>query len=527
MDRRLSLCMIVRDEEELLPSFLEHARGLWDELVAVDTGSRDRTREILAAAGARVVSRPWEGHFAAARNASLEVAKGGWILVLDADEMVSPAFVSSARFLLASAEAGAATLTLRNHLPHGHHKDARLLRLFHRHPSIRFRHAIHEDASEGVSAYLEKTARKLAHLEGVVDHLGYVRSRAAAKDKKARDVALLEKCLADDPLDLYSHYKRLEQARFWGDRALWQRAALAAQGALRSAPERVASAHFGGELVALVSDGLHRGSPIAALGLLDAWEGRLVPSAAFYLRRGEVREQAGRPDLAASDFERCRALADRAADPQLAAVRPALALMRLALARGDLETALALTEEALAVAPRDPEALLAAVALRRARGGSAGVRAFAEAHARANGETVELDEAVGEEALLAGDLPSALPALGRAAGDPPRGRAGLGLALARLAEGEVEGARALARALAPSLPEAALLVLLCDLCEGSASDLSIDLERDEAERALRRMAAALSRSARPEVRVRLAGASQAVAQEFPWLPASLSGRPRP
>ena len=527
MGPRLSLCMIVRDEEELLPSFLEHACGLWDEIVAVDTGSRDRTPEILAAAGARVVPKPWEGHFAAARNASLEAARGEWILVLDADEMVSPPFVASARSLLADGGAGAATLTLRNHLPHGHHRDARLLRLFRRHPSIRFRHAIHEDASEAVGAYLAKRGERLAHLEGVVDHLGYVRSRAAAKDKKARDVALLEKCLADDPLDLYAHHKRLEQARFWGDRTLWQRAAVAAQAALRLAPERVASAHFGGELVALVADGLHRGSTIAALGLLDAWEGRLVPSAAFYLRRGELREQSGRPDLAASDFERCRVLADRSRDPQLAAVRPTLALMRLALARGDLDTALGLTDEALAVAPRDPEALLAAVALRRARGGSEAVRAFASEHERANGETVELDEAVGEEALLAGDLASAVPALTRAAGDPPQGRAGLGLALARLAQGEVAQAREIAHRLARSLPEAGLVELLCDLCEGRASDLAIDLERDEAERALRHMAAALSRSAGPEVRARIAGASQAVAGEFPWLPISLGARPRP
>ncbi len=100
MADRLSLCMILRDEEELLPRFLEHARGLWDELVAVDTGSTDRTPRLLAEAGAKVLHRPWTGDFSAARNASLEAATGEWALVLDADELVSPGLVATAHNML-------------------------------------------------------------------------------------------------------------------------------------------------------------------------------------------------------------------------------------------------------------------------------------------------------------------------------------------------------------------------------------------------------------------------------------------
>jgi len=49
---RLSLCMIVKDEAEMLPGFLERVRSLWDELVAVDTGSTDNSVALLEAAGA-------------------------------------------------------------------------------------------------------------------------------------------------------------------------------------------------------------------------------------------------------------------------------------------------------------------------------------------------------------------------------------------------------------------------------------------------------------------------------------------
>ena len=51
-------------------------------------------------------------------------------------------------------------------------------------------------AGEGVRAYLGRTGQRQVHLDGWVDHLGYVRARAAARDKKARDVRLLEQALA-------------------------------------------------------------------------------------------------------------------------------------------------------------------------------------------------------------------------------------------------------------------------------------------------------------------------------------------
>lgn len=82
----LSLCLIVRDEEEQLPACLEAAAPAADEIVVVDTGSTDATVAIAEAAGARVLRRPWTDSFAAARNAALDAATGEWVLFLDADE---------------------------------------------------------------------------------------------------------------------------------------------------------------------------------------------------------------------------------------------------------------------------------------------------------------------------------------------------------------------------------------------------------------------------------------------------------
>ena len=83
---RLSLAMIVRDAAEPLADTLESMQGVADEIVIVDTGSTDDTREIARRYGAKVVDFRWVDSFAAARTESLRHATGDWILWLDADE---------------------------------------------------------------------------------------------------------------------------------------------------------------------------------------------------------------------------------------------------------------------------------------------------------------------------------------------------------------------------------------------------------------------------------------------------------
>src|SRR5262245_13170753 len=127
--------MIVRDEAEMLPRFLAAARPVWDELCVVDTGSTDDTVARLAAAGARVGHRPWDGDFAAARNAALALVTGDFILQLDADEMISPELGREIRTVVRDDRLGAATVVMRNELPDGNRTSAHLLRLYRAYPS--------------------------------------------------------------------------------------------------------------------------------------------------------------------------------------------------------------------------------------------------------------------------------------------------------------------------------------------------------------------------------------------------------
>ena len=86
---KISLCMIVKDEEEVLARCLKSTRDLFDETVIVDTGSCDRTQEIALSFGAKVHSMPWNDDFAAARNYAFSLAAGDYLMWLDADDVIT------------------------------------------------------------------------------------------------------------------------------------------------------------------------------------------------------------------------------------------------------------------------------------------------------------------------------------------------------------------------------------------------------------------------------------------------------
>nr|WP_302599110.1 glycosyltransferase family 2 protein [uncultured Cellulosilyticum sp.] len=86
--KKLSLVMIVKDEERCIGRCLESVKEIVDEMIVVDTGSKDKTKEIALNMGAKVFDYKWNNDFAAARNYALRQSSGEWNLVLDADEYI-------------------------------------------------------------------------------------------------------------------------------------------------------------------------------------------------------------------------------------------------------------------------------------------------------------------------------------------------------------------------------------------------------------------------------------------------------
>ena len=86
---QISLCMIVKNEEAVLARCLDSIKELMDEIIIVDTGSTDRTKEIAAGYTDQIYDFAWVDDFAAARNFAFSKASMPYIYTADADEVVS------------------------------------------------------------------------------------------------------------------------------------------------------------------------------------------------------------------------------------------------------------------------------------------------------------------------------------------------------------------------------------------------------------------------------------------------------
>ena len=84
----VGLCMIAKDEENTIEKTLASVKNIVDEIVVVDTGSSDRTMEIVREYGGRVIESQWNDDFSAARNSALEEAQSDYVFTLDADEFI-------------------------------------------------------------------------------------------------------------------------------------------------------------------------------------------------------------------------------------------------------------------------------------------------------------------------------------------------------------------------------------------------------------------------------------------------------
>ncbi len=189
----LSACLIVRDGGRSLDECLSSIEGHVDEIVVLDTGSRDESLAIAAKHGARLFSFPWTGDFSAARNEALERATGDWILAIDADEILRPIPREEVRTLLSNPGIIACHTWL---CPKAGWTAMRLMRLFRKHPWVRYRGAIHEDIGAGVQKRLAAGDGEIGQSGIVFDHRGFDGDQQA---KHLRNIPLLLQELQRDP----------------------------------------------------------------------------------------------------------------------------------------------------------------------------------------------------------------------------------------------------------------------------------------------------------------------------------------
>jgi tetratricopeptide (TPR) repeat protein len=198
--RDVSACLIVKDAQASLPRCLGSIADLVQELIVVDTGSKDVTPSQAASLGGRVYHFPWTDDFSAARNESLRHATGRWILSLDADEYVDEPNRQKLRGLLASLpdEDAGYVMTVRSLLPSGSPLDLQNVRLFRNHPDIRWKYRVHEQISPAIL----RLGHPLRGTDVVMEHAGYEDPQVRRR-KLERNARLLELDLQDRPDDAF------------------------------------------------------------------------------------------------------------------------------------------------------------------------------------------------------------------------------------------------------------------------------------------------------------------------------------
>ncbi|MDZ4043291.1 MAG: glycosyltransferase [Eubacteriales bacterium] len=201
MSATISLCMIARNEAQNLGRCLNSVRDVVDEMIVIDTGSSDGTANIARSLGARVYSFVWNDNFSDARNSSLEMATGDWILFLDADEELAPESHDALRSLVNDETVDGYFVKIINYLGNEGWTETCpdiVFRLFRNRPEYRFRGAIHEQIADVILENNRRAGYRMAE-DVIILHYGYLDRQISEKDKKNRNLTIIEKELGQNP----------------------------------------------------------------------------------------------------------------------------------------------------------------------------------------------------------------------------------------------------------------------------------------------------------------------------------------
>ena len=212
----ISLCMIVKNEERVIADCLKSALPFFAQIVVVDTGSTDRTKEIAKGLGAEVYDFPWTDSFSEARNDSLEYAKGKWVFWMDADDTLP--FASGEelqRVAIESPKDVTAFVVPVQFVDEGPGGGTRVdhVKLFRNDPRVEFEGRIHEQNLGS----LRKLGGQISRCNAVVLHSGYDTSEEGQAKKRERDEKLLKLDLEERPNHPFALFNLGMTAHFCGD----------------------------------------------------------------------------------------------------------------------------------------------------------------------------------------------------------------------------------------------------------------------------------------------------------------------
>jgi len=214
--------MITKNEENYIQQCLDSVKSIVDEIVIVDTGSTDKTRDIAGKFNAKIFDFKWIDDFSAARNDSLKHATKDWILVLDADEVIQKADLHKIKEALSNPQDFSGfQLEQRSYLNYyfegaaENHSDFALVkkypfyisnflvRLFKNKLGIKFQHRIHELVED----YMKEQNLKYKKTYIILHHFGSIKEQNLIQEKSEQYSKIILKQLDENPESARYNYQ--------------------------------------------------------------------------------------------------------------------------------------------------------------------------------------------------------------------------------------------------------------------------------------------------------------------------------
>lgn len=202
----ISVCIIAKNEEQNIANCLKPLRAYDWEIILVDTGSSDRTKEIAGKYADKVLDYVWCDDFSAARNYSIEQASHDTILIIDSDEYLMEIDVEAILRLAEQNPTSVGLLSRENHYQMNG-TDSVYVDLVERLFSRKYYHyegIIHEQVR------LREPARysySTYQIPLILNHSGYNGSGETMREKAMRNIVLLEKDLIAHPDNPYTYFQ--------------------------------------------------------------------------------------------------------------------------------------------------------------------------------------------------------------------------------------------------------------------------------------------------------------------------------
>jgi glycosyltransferase involved in cell wall biosynthesis len=206
MKNKVSLCMIVKNEEEYLERCLKSVKDIVDEIIVVDTGSIDKTIEIAQNYDAKIYHFKWNNNFSEARNESLKYATKEWILILDADDEVYEEDRKLLNTLLSGQLDEKAIYYFETLSYYGDSIEKGDIaininpRLFRNNRGIHYKGEVHNQLVFNKGEYNVICDSIKIH------HYGYLNNRIISKDKRNRNISILKQQIKNNSSDGFAYF---------------------------------------------------------------------------------------------------------------------------------------------------------------------------------------------------------------------------------------------------------------------------------------------------------------------------------